>query len=109
MTGGLICDIDGVIADTEGLLDAWLTADDVEHVKPHPEIYLAAAHTMGVEPACCIGVEDTSIGIEAVQAAGMTCIAITNSFPAEVLSEADHIIASLSELNLGVLEALLPA
>nr|WGD69312.1 HAD-IA family hydrolase [Bacillus subtilis] len=38
------------------------TADDVEEVKPNPELYLLAAKNLGVSPAECLAFEDSVNG-----------------------------------------------
>ena len=43
--------------------------------KPHPDVYLAAAAHLGVDPACCAVVEDTVTGVRAGVAAGATVFA----------------------------------
>jgi HAD superfamily hydrolase (TIGR01509 family) len=48
-----------------------VTADDVEHGKPAPDMFLMAARLMGLAPADCLVFEDGKPGIEAAQAAGM--------------------------------------
>lgn len=48
-----------------------LTGEDMAHGKPAPDIYLAAAERLGVDPAECIVVEDSDRGIAAGRAAGM--------------------------------------
>lgn len=49
----------------------------VENGKPAPDLFLHAAHAMGVEPAGCVVVEDSAAGIEAAGRAGMTVFAFT--------------------------------
>jgi len=51
--------------------DALVTAEDVTRGKPHPDLFLAAAARLGAEPADCIVVEDSDVGIECARAAGM--------------------------------------
>ncbi|MGS3179977.1 HAD family hydrolase [Aeromonas dhakensis] len=52
-----------------------VTADDVELHKPHPDTFLLVASKLGVDPAGCLVFEDTGIGVQAGQAAGMqTCM-----------------------------------
>ena len=53
-----------------------LTAEDVTHGKPHPEIYLTAASRMGVEPLSMLVQEDSQTGSTAAVAAGAVTIAI---------------------------------
>jgi beta-phosphoglucomutase-like phosphatase (HAD superfamily) len=48
--------------------------DIVPRKKPSPDIYLLAAKEMGLEPADCVVVEDSGIGVAAAKAAGMRCV-----------------------------------
>ena len=48
----------------------------VQHAKPHPEIYLLAAKLLGVEPVECVVFEDSYAGVAAGRAAGMTVVGI---------------------------------
>lgn len=50
------------------------TADDVVRGKPDPDLFLAAASALGVEPVDCLVVEDGPPGIVAAEAAGMRCL-----------------------------------
>jgi HAD superfamily hydrolase (TIGR01509 family) len=77
--------------------DALVNGLDVEHKKPHPEIYLTAAHKIGVAPEHCLVVEDAVNGVKAAKAAGARCLALTTSFTREELSEADWIAATLAD------------
>ncbi|HWW63556.1 MAG TPA: HAD family phosphatase [Sphingomonadaceae bacterium] len=52
------------------------SAELVERGKPHPDIYLHAASRLGVAPAACIVVEDSTTGVRAGCAAGMTVIGL---------------------------------
>lgn len=87
--------------------DAFINGDMVERKKPDPEIYLTAAQALGLPPSECVVVEDAVEGIKAAKAAGMRCIAVTNSFPAERLAEADLIVNSAEHINLSMLHNLL--
>jgi HAD superfamily hydrolase (TIGR01509 family) len=71
--------------------DAVVSAEDVEHPKPAPDVYLAAAAAVGAEPAACIALEDSETGVAAARAAGMTVIAVP-SFPGIAL-DAAHLVA----------------
>ena len=74
------------------------------HKKPSPEIYLTAAQRVGIEPRHCLVVEDAINGVQAAKAAGMLCLALTTSFTAEQLKQADWICSDLSEaLNLSLI------
>ena len=54
--------------------DAIVTADDVRHGKPAPDIFLEAARRIGVAPELCVGFEDAELGLQAVRAAGMLAV-----------------------------------
>jgi HAD superfamily hydrolase (TIGR01509 family) len=60
------------------LIDAVCTRDDVERVKPAPDLFLLAARRMGVPPNRCLVVEDSPNGIRAALAAGMDVIVVPN-------------------------------
>lgn len=68
---------------------------DVEHKKPFPDIYIKAAENIGLKPSECLVVEDAVSGIKAGKSAGCKCLALTSSFDASALSEADWIAESL--------------
>ncbi|MGC8540127.1 MAG: HAD family hydrolase [Phycisphaerae bacterium] len=60
-----------------GLMDLFpivICADDVEHGKPAPDSFLAAASRMGLKPEQCIVYEDGELGFQAAAAAGMSCV-----------------------------------
>ena len=84
-----------------------VTGDHVTHKKPHPEIYIRTFEQLGLEPSTCVVVEDAVTGVEAAKAAGAQCLAVTSSFSAEELAQADRIVSSLAEVNMAVLEGML--
>jgi HAD superfamily hydrolase (TIGR01509 family) len=62
-----------------GLLDKFdvlVCADDYKHGKPAPDGFLLAAQELGVEPEHCLVFEDTALGIEAANAAGMKSVLV---------------------------------
>lgn len=61
----------------EGYFDVVLTADDPIPGKPAPDIFLEAARRIGVPPQDCLVFEDSPLGVEAAQKAGMSCIDVT--------------------------------
>jgi beta-phosphoglucomutase family hydrolase len=63
-------------------------AEDVTRGKPAPDLFLAAARALGVEPAACVVFEDAVHGIHAARTAGMIAVGVTTLTPAEVLREA---------------------
>jgi beta-phosphoglucomutase family hydrolase len=55
-----------------------VTADDVEHGKPAPDIFLEASRRIGVPPTQCVAFEDADLGVQAARAAGMKVIDVRN-------------------------------
>ena len=53
-----------------------LTAEDIEHGKPAPDVYLLAAERHGVAPAEMMVLEDSQIGCQAAVAAGAYTVAV---------------------------------
>ncbi len=86
------------------------TADDVEHPKPAPDLFLHAAGTLGADPLRTAVVEDTPTGIRAAKAAGMTAIGFAAMTPAAQLlaAGADAVAGSMAEVQ-ALLVANLPA
>lgn len=52
------------------------SADMVARGKPHPDIFLFAASKLGVSPERCLVIEDSTGGIQAAVAAGMTAVGL---------------------------------
>ena len=86
-----------------GLLDRFsviITGDQVAHGKPAPDVFLAAARALNVEPQDCLVLEDAPAGVQAAQAAGMMCIAVPDHGVAQLdLSQADRVVTSLHEVR----------
>jgi HAD superfamily hydrolase (TIGR01509 family) len=77
------------------------STSDVERGKPHPDIYLHAARTMGVnDPARCAVVEDSPIGVTGAVAAGMRVFGFAELMPAHRLYEAGahHVFHRMQDL-----------
>jgi beta-phosphoglucomutase family hydrolase len=60
----------------DGLFDQVVTADDVEHGKPFPDMFLLAAQRLGVKPEACLVFEDAEPGRQAAIAAGMRYVMV---------------------------------
>jgi len=56
------------------LFTAVVTSEDVSRQKPAPDIFLEAAHQIGVEARFCRAYEDTDLGMQAIRAAGMDAV-----------------------------------
>ena len=99
--------IDALLAGTRlaGAFDALVSAKEVAHGKPAPDIYLLAAERLGVAPERCVAIEDTPTGIAAAKAAGMLAIqvrAASTAFPP--LPAADLVLPTLRDFDLSLFE-----
>ena len=66
----------------DGAVRAWVSSEQVARGKPAPDVYLEAAQRLGVDPAGCVAVEDSSNGIRSAAAAGMAVVAVPmRAFP----------------------------
>src|SRR5260370_40757988 len=71
------------------LFDCLCSRDDVEHVKPAPDLYLAVLACLGVNAYEAVALEDSPNGILSAQHAGLRCVAVPNPITADLdLSEA---------------------
>ena len=78
-----------------------VTGEEVEHGKPHPDIYLRAAQKLGIAADACLVIEDAPSGISAAKAAKMRVVAIPDTRfvdPSDYQKEADFLLNSLSEI-----------
>lgn len=75
--------------------------------KPDPHLFLKAATLLDVPPGRCVVVEDAVAGVEAARRAGMKCIAVTTTNPADALAAADLVIERLDALPADAFERLL--
>ncbi len=90
------------LADIADCFQATVSSEEVGGGKPAPDVYLEAARRLGVEPAACAAIEDSTNGIRSAHAAGMGVIAVPNrDFPPErdALELADVALDSLDELT----------
>lgn len=79
------------------VFEAIVSAEEVANPKPAPDIYLEACRRLGVDPPAAVALEDSTSGILAARAAGMTVIAVPQ-WPMVDTSAADHVVLSLAEL-----------
>lgn len=86
-----------------------VTGRDVTEGKPNPQGYLLAATQLGALPPDCVVMEDAVAGVQAARNAGMKCIAVTTTNPAEKLATADIIVSSLAEIGVADIARLLGA
>jgi beta-phosphoglucomutase-like phosphatase (HAD superfamily) len=85
--------------------DADVSGRDFAHGKPHPEMFLTAAHELGVEPRQAMVLEDAAAGVEAAKAGGMAAIGIARADDADLLEAAgaDIVVASLDDVDTAAL------
>ena len=78
-----------------------ITAEDIKHSKPDPEIFLKAAIELGVKPSQCLVIEDSKLGVDAAKRAGMKCMGYRNPHSGnQDLSKADAIIDDFSKVDI---------
>lgn len=104
------------LLEREQLIDCFaaiVAAEDTAVSKPAPDPYLRAlsllADSIGGHLAAgdCVAIEDSHWGLQSARAAGMRTVAVTNTYPAAVLtSSADLVIASLESLDIPALARL---
>ena len=71
--------------------------EDVQLVKPAPDLFLATLECLGVAPGDSVAIEDSPNGVLAAKAAGMFCVAVPNTITAgQDLSRADLVLPSLA-------------
>lgn len=81
-----------------GLADAFdFIADPASLApKPAPDLFLAGARALAVEPGACLGFEDAAAGIAAIKAAGMVAIGIGD---AAALPGVDRVFAATAAVD----------
>ena len=80
------------------LLTAVVDGSEVAAAKPAPDLFLLAAHKLGLASDRCVVVEDAEAGIEAARAGGMRCIGIGSP---ERVGKADRVAGSVAGISIG--------
>ena len=102
-------------AQLRGLFAAVVSSDDVQKGKPDPESFLTALKILNerrlqgteeIQARDCLVIEDSRHGVAAARSAGMKSAAITTSYKADQLTDADLVADSLMGLELERLEKL---
>jgi len=79
----------------------YLGTEDYPRGKPDPIGFLMAAAHFGLPPEQCLVFEDSSAGVQAAKAAGMTCVALARDHgPAQDVADADEVLTDLSAFRL---------
>jgi beta-phosphoglucomutase len=83
-------------------------AEDIRYGKPDPEGYRHALRALNrgaaVQASECLVIEDTIAGIQAANAAGMRCLAVSTTYPADQLAGADAVVSTLKGYDLDAIE-----
>lgn len=96
----------------EELFPVRATRDDVGHAgaKPHPDLFELAASRLDVPTGRCVVLEDSEPGIAAGNAAGCTTVAVPAGMTAHLaFADADLVVPSVAEIDVGRLDELLVA
>jgi HAD superfamily hydrolase (TIGR01509 family) len=80
----------------DGTFKAIICAEDVEHPKPAPDIYLEACRQLEVRPSDCVALEDSATGVTSAAAAGMLVIGVPY-FPGSELPGSNILVESLAD------------
>lgn len=86
--------------DIERYFKVMCSAEFEEYGKPHPAVFISAAHYLRVEPSDCLVLEDSLNGVIAAKAAKMQCIAVPDKHN---VNNPKYTIADLVMENLGEL------
>jgi mannitol-1-/sugar-/sorbitol-6-/2-deoxyglucose-6-phosphatase len=89
-------------------IQAFSSAEDLPHSKPHPQVYLNCAEKLNVSPLQCICFEDSFNGMIAVKAARMKCVVVPHTLQLDYpyWSAANFKIDSFHAFDEGVLKQL---
>jgi HAD superfamily hydrolase (TIGR01509 family) len=103
--------IDQVLATARltGAFQVTLSTEEVARGKPAPDVYLAAVAKLGLTPAVCAAVEDSSNGLRAAGAAGLAVVAVPHGVypPApDALALAGLVVRDLGELTAEAIDKL---
>lgn len=91
---------------------AIVSAEDVQRSKPYPDPFIKALELLNltsaypIEPRQCLVIEDSIHGVRAAHQAAMRCLAVSNSYPKDKLSEAELVVDTLVGLSLKDVESL---
>jgi beta-phosphoglucomutase len=94
------------VMSLQSVFDATVSAEEVAHGKPHPDVFLRAAEKLGVAPARCVVVEDAPVGVEAGRRGGMRTIGISGPHGHV---DADVVTATMADLPADTFDRLVPS
>lgn len=87
------------------IFDGYISGMEMKRPKPAPDIFLAAALQLGVEPSECIVIEDSCHGVAAAEAAGITSVGFINPNSGnQDLSKAAMLVEGFEEVDYNFLQ-----
>jgi beta-phosphoglucomutase len=113
-SGALRHEIDEVI-EAAGVADLFSTivaSGDTPESKPSPAPYRLAFERLrdatgtALDPRRCVAIEDSRWGLESARGAGLRCVGVTNSYPADELTGAELVVSGLQTLTIDALDRL---
>jgi HAD superfamily hydrolase (TIGR01509 family) len=84
------------VSGLRGRFGCVLSAEDVAHPKPAPDLYVELARVLGAEASACVALEDSPTGVTAARAAGTFVIGVP-SLDGVVLDDAHMVASSLAD------------
>ena len=99
-------------AGVADLFSAIVASGDTPESKPSPAPYRLAferlqdAASTPLDPRRCVAIEDSRWGLESARGAGLRCVGVTNSYPADELAGAELVVSGLNTLTLDALDRL---
>ena len=108
-SGGRRAQIEDALAGSaiEQAFEVMVTAEDCPIGKPDPAIYLLACDRLNanrgsaerITPSQCLVIEDSLAGIRSARAAGMRVLAVSTTYPLEMLNEAELVFRGLHDMT----------
>ena len=86
--------------------NAIVSGYDIEHGKPHPEIFLKAVALLKLDPSECVVFEDSIAGVEAAKAGGFLCVGLDRHNKPENYHKADLCVTDLANVHYDTLNKL---
>lgn len=86
--------------ELKGLLDKYITVDEVKQPKPNPEGYIKLIEYFGVRPQDALVFEDSTVGLTAARDSGGIVVGVASTNPREVIAPyCHHVIDDFSKLD----------
>lgn len=113
-SGALRGEIEGILERTglRAAFDTIVGAEDTPRTKPAPDPYALAVarlrerHGPELTADNCVAIEDSQWGVESARAAGLRCVAVTHTYPAETFPHVQLVASNLAEITIDELERL---